>query len=143
MGPLNTTPGRSAAVHRILTRHDCRTMLGRMSSTIFVVVGLLLLHMAWTEWRHEQTIARLATPSPLPRVLLPPPPLPSPELARAILVSASGQQLPMPWDEEPFELERMSGPSFWEVAPTSVFRPHPPFESYGVDISVAPTIAVD
>lgn len=92
-----------------------------MNITLIVTIGLLLLFICWLQWRHERWVARVVARLPAPE---------RPTMYADL------------FPEEPFELRARV--ELWEVAPTRVLRPsiHPPFQSYGVDISVAPTIGV-
>ncbi len=101
-----------------------------MNIALVVTIGLLLFFIAYLQWRHErwvaQVVARLPPPTPAPAPL--PPPLMYADL----------------FPEEPFELERRTWGVFDEVAPTRLVRPsiHPPFQSYGVDVSYHPIVGV-
>lgn len=105
-----------------------------MNITLVIIVGLLLLFIAWQQYRHEVLFLAYARASMAPPAYFEPTPAPEREPA------------PLLWSElfpeEPFELRARV--ELWEIAPTKVMRPsiHPRFNSYGVDISVAPTIGV-
>lgn len=83
-----------------------------METPLLIIIAALLFLNAWQSWRHERTMVRLTQQS-------------EPE-HRPLRFSDLTPQQPL---EEPFRLSR----------PPS--RP-PRFESYGVDVSVAPTIPV-
>lgn len=110
-----------------------------MISVLLAAIGVLLIVNAWQAYRFEQWFA--AQRLPLPRVILPPPPLPSAAHARRILEATRG-----PGRELPFLLKRARRVwgEFEDVAPTRLMRPgiHPAFRNWGTEISVAPTIPV-
>ncbi len=83
-----------------------------METTLLIIIAGLLFLNAWQSWRHERTMERLAS-SAVPE-------------HRPLRFSDLTPQQPL---EEPFRLSR---------PPSRV----PAFESYGVDVSFAPTIPV-
>ena len=125
----------------ILTRPFCLAKVISMVSLLLALTGALLVLNAWQTFRFERWFA--AAHCSLPRVLLPPPPLPCPEHARRILRDARGREIDLLGRELPFLLERRVNAGWGtleELAPTRQLRPR--FENYGTDISVAPTICV-
>lgn len=106
-----------------------------METTLLTIIGLLLLFIGWMQWRHE----RWASAALL-------------QLAARPRLQLYSEFFP----EQPFALERhvnVQWGSYEELAPTRVLMTggpifptfhtsHPPFESHGVDVSFAPTIAV-
>lgn len=98
------------------------TLLLVISGLLFFIAGQQRAYQRWT----ASLVERLTAP--------PPPPLRYSELC------------PEPEAQErPFLLERRVNAGWgtiMDLAPTAVFRPHPRFESYGVDVSVCPTIGI-
>lgn len=114
-----------------------------MNATLLAIIGLLLLFCAYQQRRHEvwasAVIDRLSAPPEAPLRFLPAPPR---------------QELRDPYRTWPplpaFELEPEPGMPFMlcrrpdRCTPTRrMTRRYPRFESYGVDISIAPTIGID
>lgn len=112
-----------------------------MTSTAALIIAATLFFIAWQQRRHEREMAQLVERVSRPPVYFVPTPAPQAPPERPLMYADLFQE-----EAEPFELER---PRAWgtyqEIAPTRVMRPsiHPRFESYGVDVSFAPTIAVD
>jgi hypothetical protein len=112
-----------------------------MTATLLTIIGLLLVFIGWQQHQHELWAERLTQPPLLPRLrpLPPPSPLPHPLTQSELLGPSAARQ-------EPFLLERRVNAGWgtlMDLAPTTTFRRTPPFESYGVDVSVCPTIGID
>ena len=117
-----------------------------MTATLLTIIGLLLIFIGWQQYQHERWVESL-TPAP-PLRFLPAPPVPSPATwyARSMareralerrLTWPPVEPAPLPTSHMPFLLERAPD----RLTPTR--RMHPRFESYGVDVSVCPTIGID
>lgn len=106
-----------------------------MAPYLLGIISALLFYIAYIEHRHQLFVERITQPPQLPRQrpLTPPAGLPRPLTREELLGALEPRHMP-------FLLERPAGPELWEVAPTREWHR---FESYGVDVSVCPTICVD
>lgn len=104
-----------------------------MTSTLLAIIGLLLIFNAWQLRQHERWVTDVVerlTPAP-PQYFVPTPrpaPLPRPLSDAEIL------------GETVYPLTRRTDQALTVRMPYPI---HPRFESYGVDVSFAPTIGIE